>query len=42
MSEEDLVILLLDFLKSLQRVSIKKVHEYFENVLLARKEGWRC
>ena len=39
MSEEYLVILLLNFVKSLERVSVTKVREYVNNVLLARAGG---
>ena len=38
MSEEDLVLKLMKWLKNLKRVSVKKVREYINNVLLAREE----
>ena len=39
MSEEDLVLKLMKWLKNLKRVSVKKVREYINNVLLAREGG---
>ena len=37
MSEEDLVLKLLKWLKSLKRVSVRKACDYINNVLLARE-----
>ena len=39
MSEGDLALQLLKWLKSLKRVSVEKVREYINNVLLAREGG---